>query len=140
MAGENWIKERAEFAQRTAFEIFGRHISLDALEGEPPEAAELRAQMFSQAYADSWTRSALTPQMRSLLTVAMMAALGNVEEMKTHVAAGIALGTTPEQYVDLFSHVAAYCGTVRAVPGWNAASEVIIRVAKSRARKAGAAG
>ncbi|MFD6060195.1 carboxymuconolactone decarboxylase family protein [Rhodococcus wratislaviensis] len=81
--------------------------------------------MFNQAFADSWTRTALDDRTRSMLTIAMLAALGSADELRTHVAGALACGVTPDELVDVFAHISSYAGVARAVPGWAVASSVI---------------
>lgn len=126
------MSERRTRAEATAREIFGFVPPLGHEEGEPVAAAELRELMFTQAFAESWTRTSLDSRTRSLITVAMLAATGDFDEMKGHVAGALSLGVTPDELVDLFAHVSAYMGTSKAVPGWNVASRVIKKVGARR--------
>jgi 4-carboxymuconolactone decarboxylase len=119
--------ERQDLASETARRIFGYQFDLEAKEGEPASAAELR-QIFSQhAFADSWSRGSLDDRSRSLITVAIAATLGMERELQNHVAGALGVGVTPDELVDLFIHVGVYAGVPRGSSSWRMASEVIRR-------------
>ncbi|WP_419897975.1 bifunctional 3-oxoadipate enol-lactonase/4-carboxymuconolactone decarboxylase PcaDC [Roseomonas sp. USHLN139] len=57
-----------------------------------------------------WTRPGLARHTRSLLTLAMMAALGRHEEFVLHVKATRQTGVTPEELSEVLLQVGAYAG------------------------------
>ena len=75
------------------------------------------------AWGSVWTRPGLDRRTRSLLTLAMMAALGHHEEFALHVRASRNTGVTETELVELLIQVAAYAG----IPAANAA----VRIAKA---------
>ena len=68
-----------------------------------------------------WTRSGLTTRERSLITLALLAALGHWDEVAMHVRATANTGATPEDVREAMLHVAAYAG----VPAANHALKVV---------------
>jgi 3-oxoadipate enol-lactonase/4-carboxymuconolactone decarboxylase len=74
------------------------------------------------AWGGGWTRPQFDRRTRSLLTLALMAALGHHEEFKLHVRASRNTGATPADIAELLIHVAAYAG----IPAANSA----VRIAK----------
>ncbi len=74
------------------------------------------------AWGGVWTRPGLDRRTRSLLTIALMAALGHHEELKLHVRASRNTGATPSDIAEVLIQVAAYAG----IPAANSA----VRVAK----------
>src|SRR5215469_2181508 len=75
------------------------------------------------AWGDIWTRPGLDHRTRSLITIALLAAGGNHEELKLHVRATRNTGATAEEVKEVLLQVAVYAG----VPAANAA----FRIAKS---------
>jgi 4-carboxymuconolactone decarboxylase len=69
------------------------------------------------AWGGVWTRPGLERKTRSLLTIAMLAALGQTEELKMHVRASRNTGATREEVKEVLLQVAIYAG----VPAANAA-------------------
>lgn len=58
-----------------------------------------------------WARGgALSPRDRSLLVMAMTAALGRMEEFRIHAGAQAGSGVTDEEIDELVFQVTAYCG------------------------------
>ncbi|MCW3474247.1 bifunctional 3-oxoadipate enol-lactonase/4-carboxymuconolactone decarboxylase PcaDC [Limobrevibacterium gyesilva] len=74
------------------------------------------------AWGGVWTRPGLDRRTRSLLTLALMAALGHHEEFKLHVRASRNTGATPADISEVLIQVAAYAG----IPAANSA----VRIAK----------
>ena len=74
------------------------------------------------AWGTVWARPGWTRRERSMVTLALLAALGHDEEVALHVRATANTGATREDICEAFLHVAIYAG----VPAANRA----IRVAK----------
>jgi 4-carboxymuconolactone decarboxylase len=51
---------------------------------------------------------------RSMLTLALLAATGNFEEIPMHIRATRNTGATPEDIMQAFMHVAVYAGVPKA--------------------------
>jgi len=79
------------------------------------------------AWGGVWTRGQLDRRTRSLLTLALMAALGHHEEFKLHIRASRNTGATPADISDMLIQVAAYAG----IPAANSA----VRIAKETFRE-----
>jgi 4-carboxymuconolactone decarboxylase len=79
------------------------------------------------AWGSVWSRPGLTKRERSMLTLALLAALGHEEEFAMHVRATANTGATAEDIKELLLHVAVYAG----VPAANSA----IRIAKEELSK-----
>ena len=74
------------------------------------------------AWGTVWSRPQWTKRERSMVTLALLAALGHDEEVAMHVRATANTGATREDICEAFLHVAIYAG----VPAANRA----IRIAK----------
>ena len=66
------------------------------------------------AWGTVWASDALTLRERSMLTLALLAATGNFEEIPMHVRATARTGATPRDVAEAFQHVAIYAGVPRA--------------------------
>ena len=75
------------------------------------------------AWGSVWSRPGLTRRERSMLTIALLAALGHDEEVAMHVRATVNTGTSPDDIKEALLHVAVYAG----VPAANRA----FRIAKA---------
>jgi 4-carboxymuconolactone decarboxylase len=61
-----------------------------------------------------WSRPHLTLRERSLVTVALLAALGQEEELALHIRATRNTGASEQDICEVLLHVAAYAGVPRA--------------------------
>ena len=76
------------------------------------------------AWGDIWSRPGLSRAERSMITLAMLAALQHENELAMHVRAALRNGLTPEQIQEVLLQVAVYAG----VPAANHAFAVAQRV------------
>ena len=82
---------------------------------DDPVAGEFQDYLTSMAWG-VWTRGgALSPRDRSLLVLAMTAALGRMEEFRLHAGAMGQTGVTDDELDELLFQVAAYCGAPAAL-------------------------
>ena len=84
---------------------------VDSQAADPnPVMAEFSEYLTSMAWG-VWARGgALSMRDRSLLVLAMTAALGRMEEFKLHAGASRRAGVTPDELDELLFQIAAYCG------------------------------
>ena len=84
---------------------------VDGMTADPePVAAEFQDYLTSMAWG-VWARGgALSPRDRSLLVMAMTAALGRMEEFRLHANAMPQTGVTDAELDELLFQIAAYCG------------------------------
>lgn len=73
------------------------------------------------AWGSVWSRPHLTRRERSVVTLALLAALGHHEEVALHVRATANTGATPADVAEAMLHVAVYAG----VPAANSAIRVV---------------
>jgi 4-carboxymuconolactone decarboxylase len=86
------------------------------------------------AWHDVWTRPGLTKRERSMITIALLAALGQWDEVAMHTRATLNTGASRDDLREVMFHVAVYAG----VPAANHAIKVIKQVfAEQDAEKQG---
>jgi 4-carboxymuconolactone decarboxylase len=66
------------------------------------------------AWGTVWASDTITRRERSMLTLALLAATGNFEEIPMHVRATAHTGATPQDVAEAFQHVTIYAGVPRA--------------------------
>jgi 4-carboxymuconolactone decarboxylase len=76
------------------------------------------------AWGTLWAGDALDRRTRSLVTIAILAALGRREELALHLRASRTTGATPEEVREALLHVAVYAG----LPAANGAVALAKRV------------
>jgi len=91
-------------------------------------AAKLAPDFFDHvlqsAFGDVWSRPGLAVRDRSMITVAVLAALGQSEELRAHLTGALNVGLEREELVEVLMHVSVYAG----VPATNAALRVAAEV------------
>ena len=71
-----------------------------------------------------WTRPGLPKKTRSMLNLAMLAALNRGPELKLHVNGALNNGLTKDEIKEVFLQAAIYAGVPAAVAAFRAAKEV----------------
>ncbi len=66
------------------------------------------------AWGTVWASDGITDRERSMLTLALLAALGNFEEIPMHIRATARTGASRTDVLEAFQHVAIYAGVPRA--------------------------
>ncbi|QFT29004.1 4-carboxymuconolactone decarboxylase [Roseibium porphyridii] len=66
------------------------------------------------AWGNVWGSGRINARERSMLTLALLAALGNFEEIPMHIRATANTGASKEDVLEAFQHVAIYAGVPRA--------------------------
>jgi 4-carboxymuconolactone decarboxylase len=66
------------------------------------------------AWGHVWSRDTISRRERSMLTIALLAALGNDDELALHVRATARTGASRDDVLEALLHVAIYAGVPRA--------------------------
>ena len=66
------------------------------------------------AWGTVWTSDAISRRERSMLTLALLAATGNFDEIPMHIRATARTGASRSDVMEAFQHVAIYAGVPRA--------------------------
>lgn len=77
------------------------------------------------AWGDVWQRPGLDLRTRSLITVAMLTAMGKQHELKGHVRGALNNGVTAQELQEVLLHASIYCGLPSAVEAFRTAAEVV---------------
>ncbi len=77
------------------------------------------------AWGHVWSRDTIAPRERSMLTLALLAGLGNWEEFALHLRATANTGCTAEDIREVLLHVAIYAGVPRANHAFKIAREIL---------------
>jgi len=62
------------------------------------------------AWGEVWSRPQLDRRARSMITLALLAALGHEDELAMHVRAALRNGLSPEEISEVLLHTAIYAG------------------------------
>ena len=76
--------------------------------------APFQALITDAAWGHVWSRDTISLRERSMLTIALLAGLGNDHELALHVRATARTGATEGDVMEALLHVAIYAGVPRA--------------------------
>lgn len=83
------------------------------------------------AWGSVWSRPHWTKRERSIVTVALLAALGHLEELSMHVQASARTGATDDDFQEAMLHVAVYAGIPAANEAMRRIKEVLASTASA---------
>ena len=114
MADRHHPSERYRQGLDTRRSVLG-HAHVDrALANETVFDKPFQDLITESAWGTVWSGSGLTKRERSIVTIALMAALGHHEEVAMHVRATARTGATREDVCEALMHVAIYAGVPAA--------------------------
>ncbi len=82
------------------------------------------------AWGQVWSSPAISARERSMLTLALLAATGNFEEIPMHIRASARTDATEQDIAEAFQHVAIYAGVPRANHALKLAKQTLAEMAK----------
>jgi 4-carboxymuconolactone decarboxylase len=108
------LADRHEIGMATRRRVLGDAHVDRAEAGKTALDADFQAFITEAAWGSVWSRPGLTLRERSIVTLALLAALGNHEELAMHVRATARTGASPQDMAEAMLHVAVYAGVPRA--------------------------
>jgi 4-carboxymuconolactone decarboxylase len=106
-------------------QVMGEDFVDKAFAGATEFTMPLQEFITRNAWGTVWQRDGLDMKTRSLVTVAMLTALGCSHELKGHLRGALNNGATPEELREVLLHAAVYCGAPLAVDAFRVAQEVV---------------
>lgn len=82
------------------------------------------------AWGHVWGRSTISDRERSMMTIALLAGLGNDGELALHIRATANTGASRDDVMEALMHVAIYAGVPRANHAFKVASETFAAMEK----------
>jgi 4-carboxymuconolactone decarboxylase len=109
----------------TRTQVMGEDFVNKALGGATDFTQPMQEHITAKAWGDVWQRPGLALKTRSMITVAMLIAMGKQHELKGHVRGALNNGVTPAELQEILLHAAVYCGVPSAVEAFRTAAEVV---------------
>ena len=95
---------------------------VDAAQNEKTDFdAPFQELITESAWGHVWSRPGLDLRERSMITIALLAALGHDEEVEMHVRATLKTGATKQDICEVLLHVSLYAG----IPAANHAISIV---------------
>lgn len=83
------------------------------------------------AWGTVWSSDGISRRERSMLTLALLAAAGNFEEIPMHIRATARTGASKQDVMEAFQHVAIYAGVPKANHAIKVAKQTYAEMEKS---------
>ena len=109
----------------TRKQVMGEDFVANAFANATEFTMPMQEYITRNAWGDVWQRPGLDMKTRSLVTVALLAALGKQHELKGHVRGALNNGATAQEIQEVLLHTSIYCGVPTAVDAFRSAAEVI---------------
>jgi len=84
----------------------------------------LQQYLAEHAWGAVWVRDGLTLKTRSMLNLAMLAAINRPHELKLHIQGAINNGVSQEEMSEIFLQCGVYCGAPAALEAFKIAQQV----------------
>lgn len=118
----------------TAEDLFekGLQVRRDVLGSDYVDASIAKADPFTRIMAEwsttycwgaLWSRPGFDRKSRSIVNLAMIAALNRPHELKLHVKAALKNGLTKDEIAEIFLQVAVYCGVPAGIDSFRIGRE-----------------
>src|SRR6516162_5315979 len=117
--GANMTESRFDIGMKVRKEVLGSEYVERAQARTTEFDADFQHYITESAWGGVWARPDLDRRTRSLVTIAILAALGR-EELAVHLRGSQNIGVDPHEIAEVLLHVAVYAG----VPAANAAFAV----------------
>lgn len=108
------MTDRFDTGMATRRRILG-NVHVDRAEAnKTPFDEPFQTLITESAWGSVWSRDTISARERSMLTIALLAGLGNDHELAMHIRATANTGATPDDVLEALLHVAIYAGVPRA--------------------------
>ena len=108
------MSDRYEKGMETRRAVLGEAHVARAEAAKSPLDAPFQTLITESAWGTVWASDAISRRERSMLTLALLAATGNFEEIPMHIRATARTGASKEDVMEAFQHVAIYAGVPKA--------------------------
>ena len=106
-------------------EVLGDEYVDRSLAGVDDFNREFQQMVTEHAWGTIWARPGLSKKQRSLLNLAMLAALNRPEEFELHFRGALRNGCTLEELKETLLQIAVYCGMPAGVASFRIAKKVL---------------
>ncbi|MGD0957072.1 MAG: EthD family reductase [Candidatus Acidiferrales bacterium] len=106
-------------------EMFGPALADQVIDSATGFTYPLQEIVTRYCFGEIWTRPPLDRKTRSMLTLAILVALGKPVQLKGHVRGAVANGATKDEIREVLLHAMIYCGVPAGVDSFNHATEVL---------------
>ena len=126
-------KARFESGKQVRAAVLGSaHVARTA-KGRTAFNADFQDFLMEYAWGSIWSRGGLDPRMRSMITIAMLVAMGRTDELKLHIRATANTGVSREEVREIMMHASIYAGVPAAYGAFQIAAQIFAEMDKEAA-------
>ena len=106
-------------------EMFGAEMTDSHINNASELDEKLQDLVTRYCFGEVWTREELPRNIRSMLTMALLAAQGRQEELRAHIIGAKANGVSNDEIREVLLHTMIYCGVPTGVGALRIARQVL---------------
>lgn len=129
------MPDLADKAMTTRRRVLGDAHVNRAEAAKTPFDAPFQALITDAAWGHVWSRDTIPLRERSMLTIALLAGLGNDHELAMHIRATANTGATQADVMEALLHVAIYAGVPRANHAIKIAKDTFAEMGATKAQE-----
>lgn len=118
-------KQRFDEGHKVRCEVMGTERINNVMKNADEFTRPIHNLITEYCWGEVWTRPGLDRKTRSLMNLAMLAALNRQNELRLHIAGAINNGVTKEEMTECFLQVAIYAGVPAGLESTNIANEIL---------------
>jgi 4-carboxymuconolactone decarboxylase len=121
-------KQRNENGTKMRRKVLGDAYVDRTLKNVNPFNEEFQDMITRHAWGEIWTRPGLPLHNRSLITLAMLIALKQTDELRLHLRGALNNGVTRDEIKEVMMQAAIYCGVPAANSAFHVARDVFAEI------------
>jgi 4-carboxymuconolactone decarboxylase len=117
-------KERFERGKKVRESVLGHALVAHSAKNRTAFNADFQDFLSEYVWGEIWSRPGLNKKTRSMLTIAMLVAMGKNDELKLHIRATKHTGVTRDEVKEILMHAAIYAGVPAAFGAFQHAAQL----------------
>ncbi len=117
-------KELLERGRKIRESVLGPAHASRTAKGRTEFNADFQDFLMQYAWGTIWARTGIDKKTRHMITIAMLVAMGRMEELKLHIRATRNTGVTREEVKEIMMHAAVYAGVPLAFGSFQIAAQI----------------
>jgi len=119
------VSERYETGMANRRSTLGAEYVAAAVATSPAVGGDFQQLLTEYCWGGAWAAGTLEPKHRSLVTVAILATLGRLEELQLHTRGALRNGATADELTAVVTHVAIYAGVPAGLQALRIANVIV---------------
>lgn len=117
-------KQRFDAGMKVRREVMGNERIDNVLKNMDEDTRPIHDLITEYCWGEIWTRPGLPKKTRSLMNLAMLAAMNRTNELKLHIVGALNNGVSKQEIIECFLQVAIYAGVPAGLESTNLAKQI----------------